>query len=404
MSPTFPRRLPAVLVGACLALLSAGALAAPPKAAAKAPPPPPPALPIEDIGIQKLAPADGHRIFLVDPAMGHLVDGRTHIVDGRSMRFLSLLGTGFAGYTTLSRDGRYIYVSTTYHSRGQRGTRTDVVEIYRSDDLVFEQEIELPTRRAQGLQIRALTATTADDRFLLLQNATPAASISVVDTRSRRVTTEFENAGCWGVLAWPGDPRRLSSVCGDGRLATYELGEDGTLKSTKMSEPFFDPDTDPVFMHYEWVGDELTLLSFAGQVHTLRLSGGEVQALPRWSLVDAAARKKGWRPGGFQLFAIDPRRGMLYVAMHEGGGEGSHKTPASQIWVVDLKTQRRVATMPGTVALSMTISQGESPRLYLLNAADNRLHAFDLSRSRAPAKAIKVSDPMGETPVYLVLQ
>lgn len=401
MTPLSFRRSRAGLVQACLAMLAFGALAAPPKPPAKPQPPP---LPTEDIGMQRLAPADGHRIFLVDPAMGHLADGRTHIVDGRSMHFLGLLGTGYAGFTTLSRDGRYIYVSTSYHSRVQRGTRTDVVEIYRSEDLVFEQEIELPTKRTQGLQIRALTATSADDRFLLLQNATPAASITVVDTRERRVVTEFPNSGCWGVIPWPSDARRLSSICGDGRLATYELNADGTLKSTQASAPFFDPDTDPVFVHYEWIGDELTLLSFAGKVHPLRLSGGTVSALPTWSLVDAAARKQGWRPGGFQLFAIDPRRGTLYVAMHAQGGEGSHKTPAQQIWVVDLKSQRRVATMPGTMALSMTISQGDAPRLYVLNAADNRLHAFDLSRSRAPAKAVKVSDPTGETPVYLVLQ
>lgn len=396
------RRRLAHLLSAALLAATTSTWAAPPKPAAA--PKPPPALAIEVVSTHKLAPADGHRIFLVDPALGHLVDGRTHIIDGRTMRFLSLLGTGFAGYTTLSRDGRHIYVSTTYHNRLQRGTRSDVVEVYRSEDLVFDHEIELPAKRVQGLQIRALTAMSADDRFLLLQNATPATSITVVDTKNRRVAAEFDNPGCWGVLPWPANPLRLSSICGDGRIATYDLNEDGSLKTTQASVPFFDPDVDPVFMHYELVGNELTFVSYGGQVHGVSLSDAGPQPLPRWSLLDKPARKLGWRPGGFQLFAIDQRSGLLYVAMHDKGGEGSHKTPAKQIWVYDLKSQRRVAVMPGSMALSMTIAQGEQPRLYLLNAADNRLFSFDLTRARAPTKPLLTSAPMGETPVYLVLQ
>jgi methylamine dehydrogenase heavy chain len=364
----------------------------------------PPELPNEQVTQATLPAPDGQRIYLIDPALPHLVDGRAHVVDGGPMKYLGLLGTGYAGFVTLSADGRLIYVATTYHSRLQRGTRTDVIEAWRSDDLTFDHEIELPPRRAEALQIRALTGISADGRFLLLQNATPATSVTVVDLPGKRVASEFANPGCWGVLPWPSDPLRLSSVCGDGKLATYELDAEGKLKSTQASGRFFDPDTDPIFMHYEAVGDMLSFVSYHGRVHRVKLDAGGPHFEPPWSLLDAATSREGWRPGGFQLFAIDRRKDLMYVAMHPKGGEGSHKTPAAQLWVVDLKAKRRIARLPGHGALSMAMSAAPPQRLYLLRAEDNRIVSLDLSRTPTPTKPLARSEPVGETPVYLVVQ
>lgn len=350
--------------------------------------------------------ATGPRIWLSDPAMPHLVDGRMHLVDGDKLGFLSLLGSGYAGLVQLSRDGRQVFVATTYLSRLQRGTRTDVVEVYRSSDLAFEYEIEIPPKRTQGLQIKALTAVSVDGRFLFVQNATPATSITVVDLSARRVADEIENPGCWGALPWPANARRISTICGDGTTTTFDLDAEGKLAATHAGPVFFDADRDPVFMHFEQIGDRFLFVSFSGMVHAVRT--GE-QALvpdgPPWSLMSTAARKQGWRPGGFQLFAVDPRGRRLVVAMHEGGGEGSHKNPASQLWVYELAKQQRVARLPGHTALSMSFGPPSAPDLlYLLSAADNRIVRFDFSKPRLPTKASAQSEPIGETPVYLVLQ
>ena len=68
-------------------------------------------------------PADAsHRVYLSDPSIGHLVDGRLHVVDAPRMRYLSMLGTGYIAQTALSRDRSEIYIATTYYSRLQRGT------------------------------------------------------------------------------------------------------------------------------------------------------------------------------------------------------------------------------------------------------------------------------------------
>lgn len=358
----------------------------------------------EQVSTAALPADDGQRVYVSDPTMNHIVDGRMHVVDGAKMRYLGLVGSGFAGLVTLSNDGRFVYIATAYHSRLQRGTRTDVVEVYRTADLGFDHEIVIPPKRVQGLQIKALTAMSADDRYLFVQNATPATSITVVDLKERRVAAEFANPGCWGVLPWPNKPRRVTSVCGDGTTTNFDLNEKGELAATTAGPKFFDADVDPVFMHYEMVGDRIFFVSYNGKVHTLRMADAGLQPDGEpWPLADAAAAKKGWRPGGFQLFAIDPAGKRLVVGMHEGGGEGSHKNPASQLWVFDLASHKRIGQLPGTTALSMTFAP-KLAKLFVLSAADNRIVSFDLGGPTLPKRALATSEPVGETPVYLVLK
>jgi methylamine dehydrogenase heavy chain len=358
-------------------------------------------LPLDELTMAKATPVDPYRLYIGDPAMGHLVDGRTHVLDGTQLRYLGLLGTGFAAATSLSPDGHTIYVATTYYSRLQRGVRTDVVEVYSADDLSFQYEIEIPAKRVTSVPMRALSAVTPDGRFLLVQNATPATSVSVVDLQARRAVAEVPTPGCYAVIPWPSQPRRFSSVCGDGTFVTFDLDDKGALASSAVSKPFFDPDKDPVFMHYEFVGDRLTFVSYHGDVYSLELTGAVPTASPPWSMLDAAARKQGWRPGGYQLFAIEPRSGRLYVGMHDKGAEGTHKNPAKEIWVLDLKSRSRIARLPGQMAVSMNIARTDKPRLFVLSGADNSIVAFDLSGRKPPRKPLARSAPVGETPAYV---
>ena len=358
-------------------------------------------LPVEQLRMEPLLPANSHRVYLSDPVMGHLVDGRVHIIDSEKMRYLGLIGTGFGGSVALSRDRKRLFVATTYHSRLQRGVRTDVVEIYRTDDLTFEREIEIPAKHAQALQIKALMQPSADGRFLLIQNATPATSVTVVDLTAGAVATEVPNPGCWGVIPWPKQAHRFSSICGDGTLMTFELNAAGQLTGSQRSAPFFDPDKDPIYVHYEMVDAQVTLVSYYGTVHRIHLSGDQPDFAPSWSLLDAAAKKQGWRPGGFALFAVDPRSERLYIGMHAKGAEGTHKHPAEQIWTFDLKQKKRLSRTPGHMAISMALTRSEQPRLILLNGTNNTLVSLDVSRPGGLSKPIQRSMPFGETPVFL---
>lgn len=356
-------------------------------------------LPVEQNRIEPLAPANAARIYLTDPVMPHLVDGRVLVIDGEKMKRLAVIGSGFSALTTLSPDRQWLYVATTYHSRLQRGTRTDVVEVYRTDDLTFSHEIEIPAKHAQGLPIKALAQTSADGRFLLIQNATPATSVTVVDTQARKVTADIANPGCWGAIPWPKRSTRFSSICGDGTVQTFDLTAEGAPAGSQRSARFFDPDTDPVFMHYSpgsSHGSTLTMLSFYGTVQRITLDGDGPSFAPTWNFLSDTDRRQGWRPGGFQLFEVVGDK--LVVGMHAKGAEGTHKNPAEQLWTIDLATKKRVARTPGFGTLSMTQTREAQPKLVLLSGMDNTLRVLDPSQ---PAKPLLVSEPMGETPVYL---
>ncbi|MDR2837175.1 MAG: amine dehydrogenase [Azonexus sp.] len=359
------------------------------------------ALPEENISIEPLAAPNPQRLYVNDPAMNHIVDGRVHVIDTGRMRYLGLIGAGYAASTTLSRDGKLFFVATTYNSRLQRGERTDVIEAWRTSDLKLDHEIVIPPKRAQALHIKALARTTADDRFLLVQNATPATSVAVVDLSARKAVSEIALPGCWGVIPWPQSPRRFSTVCGDGSLTTVELDADGKEARRGVGPRFFDPDGDPVFMHYELAGNRLLFVSYYGNIYSLKLEGNQPQAEAPWSFVDQKAKKQGWRPGGFALFALEPKSNRLIVGMHPKGSEGSHKTPAAELWVIDLAERRVVTRAPGHMALSMTVIRDERPELIVLNAVDNTLLAFDLNARRGLAKPLRRSAPVGETPVFM---
>lgn len=384
------QRLGGLLWGGCLA---AAALAVTPAHAE---------LPVETLTTATL-PADAtHRLYISDPVMGHLLDGRVHVLDGQTMRYLGMTGTGFSGHQILTPDGQWLINVATYSSRLQRGVRTDVAEVYRASDLTLQYEIELPPKHAQALMIKALLGTTPDGRFLLVQNATPATSVTVVDLQQRKVTAEFQNPGCWGVMPWTDGSARFSTVCGDGTLKSFSVDAAGQVVQVHVSAKFFDPDTDPVYTHFDTVGDRVVMISYNGTVHGLQLSGSEPRFDKPWSMVtDAADQRRKWKPCGYQLFAVDPARKQLIVGMHPNAIEGSHKSPAQQLWVFDLAKQQRVARVPGHNASAMVMSPKAPARLFLLDGMTNQIVSFDMTRPDGLKKPLKVSEPVGETPVFL---
>jgi methylamine dehydrogenase heavy chain len=103
-----------------------------------------------------------------------------------------------------------------------------------------------------------------------------------------------------------------------------------------------------------------------------------------------------------QLFTVDAERQRLFVGMHPKARDGSHKEPAQQIWVFDLARQARVARWPGQHAVSMTLSPGATPRLFVLDGLGNHVLALDPRGpdTRAP-RLLGRLDAVGETPVYL---
>ncbi len=357
------------------------------------------ALPVDDVKALPAVPSVKNRVYVGDFAINHIIAGRLTFYDADTGRFLGVLGTGFAGQFSQSPDRREIYVATTYLSRGQRGERTDVLEVWDADTLAFKYEVALDAKRAQALNYRGYLRTSADGRLVFVQNATPATSVSIVDLQARRIVGEIESPGCWGVYPAAGNPRRFSQLCGDGTVATFTLNDDGTPRSggRANSDKVFDPHGDALFIHGEQERDTYRFVTFTGNYMAMDFGAEKARKLESWSLLDAEGRKGRWRPGGYQVLAYHPPSGRMYVGMHAGGREGSHKLPASQIWVYDVASRKRVARLPGDGAISLTVPSTPDRMLYVIDGLTNSL----VVRGGPNMQVRHRQTPLGDSPALL---
>jgi methylamine dehydrogenase heavy chain len=341
------------------------------------------AQPAEEVGVVKLAPATPYRVYLTDFAINHVVDGRLYVIDGDALKLEGMVATGFAGLPTLSPDRAELYVATTYYPRLSRGERTDVVDVYDTATLAWKAEIVIPPKHAQALPYRGVIRPSADGRFVFVQNATPASSVTVVDVKARKFVAEVPTPGCWIVLPAATAATRFSTLCGDGTLLTVTLDDEGKPKGQKRSDRFFDPDADPLFVQAESIGDRYHFVSFKGKVHVAHVGGEQATFEAPWSLVGGQDAAGGWRPGGYQPLALHEASGRIFVAMHAKGKEGSHKDPAAEIWAFDLAKKTRVARAPGHNAVAIAVSRNTQPRLFALDALKQALVVYDADRKLA---------------------
>jgi aralkylamine dehydrogenase heavy chain/methylamine dehydrogenase heavy chain len=321
-------------------------------------------------------PAD--RIYVMDSVFNHLTDSRLNLFDGPTGKFLGMVPTAFNGHAQISRDGKKIYVATTYFERVTRGKRTDVIEVWDGAKLSFDQEIIIPPKRAGALNYDGMFRQTNDGRYVLLQNGTPAASVTVVDMQKHAFVQEITaTAGCWSIIPLPGTPHSFATICGDGSLLRIDLGADGKLAAEHRSKPMFPVQDDPIFISPGFLSDRLVFVSFYGNVYTAHIEKDGLRFDPPWSLLDDKDKADNWVPGGYNLMAVNPQTERMYIFMHPHGVEGSHKNPAAEIWVYDLKTRQRIARVPGKDALSMSVVQGKAPRLLTLDGGN--VHVYDIS-------------------------
>lgn len=350
-------------------------------------------LPPEKLGVATLPPATPHRIYLTDLAINHVIDGRVHVVDGDSFKYLGMISTGLFGITTLSHDSSEFFVANTYFTKRNRGDRFDQFEVYDTATLALKSEVRIPAKHAQALPYKGTIAPSVDGRWAFIQNATPASSITVVDRQAERVAAEIATPGCWIVLPAATTPGRFSTLCGDGTIVTVTLNEQGEAASQERSPRLFDAEKDPLFVQAERIGDAYYFVSFEGNVQVINLGDKVAKSEATWSLLDDADRAANWRPGGYQLLAVHAPSKRLYVAMHDAGRDGSHKRPAKEIWVYDLDTRARLQRAPGSNAIAMALSKEAQPKLFVYDGGNMNFVRYDTVPKLAPAAS---SQPVGE--------
>lgn len=291
--------------------------------------------------------ASDHWLWVPDRVFRHSV-----LFDGDTGRMLGKLDSGvqITPKTPLwSRARSEIYTVDTVYSRGHRGEREDYVVVYDSRTLEAKADIEVPPRAMDTGTGIALVGMLDGERFVVVLNQSPGASVSVVDVEKRRATAEIQTQGCAGVF--PAGPDRFGMLCGDGTAITVHLTESGELDHLARSGRFFNPVGDPVTEKGVRDGPTWWFVSFDGMLHEIDFAGDAPVPASAWPLFTEADLEKGWRVGGAQHLAYHRATKRLYSVVHRGG-PGSHKDPGPEIWVYDVPSKKKVDvfTPPNLIA------------------------------------------------------
>ena len=254
---------------------------------------------------------DADLLLALDTESGR--SGRLHILEEETLDYLGQLTVGIGAQMAVTTDRQKVLLGGTYYSRGFRGQRTDVIEQYDIATLTFDRELVIPPKRAVLAPMRPAMLASPDGRRVLLQNVTPAASVTVVDIANWTVLTEVPNPGCFGVYPVPSRPSAFATLCADGSLTVIDVEDDGKFRELSRTLPFFDPQDDPVFVHAESIGDQLAFISFRGMISFIDLSGGA--AVVRRTVSMAGGIEGDWRPGGYQVIASDARGATMFLSL-----------------------------------------------------------------------------------------
>jgi methylamine dehydrogenase heavy chain len=280
-------------------------------------------------------PFQPHWVWVSD-----LILQRTALIDLDENRFLGMINGGWGTILPIfPRSRPEIYVPATYYSRGTRGERTDVLEIYDAPTLSPVAEVIIPSRRANNAVALGHTALSDDDRLVALFNWTTGTSLSIVDVENRVFAGEVTTPGC--SLVFAAGARRFFSICADGSIFIVVLDEAGHELRRSRSEPFFDPRQDPVTEKAVRYGDTWLFVSFDGMVHPVDVSGEEIQFGDEWPLLSPEDRQRTWRIGGMQHLAVHAATRRLFVLVHRGGPD-THKDAGEEVWIYDISTRRRI--------------------------------------------------------------
>ena len=360
-------------------------------------------LPAEPVGADqsvKLAtPYPASYVMAHDFSFGAIIDSAFALVDIETGAFKGMLSAGQFATLSYSLKRQKFYVGETVHSRGNRGTREDLVAIYDFANLALQKDIVLQPRRSNSVNLKNSTAVTADDRFLLVFNMSPATSVTVIDLDTESIVNEFDTPGC--SLVYPDLHGDFFMLCGNGSLLAVDLDDKGQAAVTTVSPAFNVIDQDPLSEKASIVGDSWYFASFAGEVQPIKVSGDKPEIMPRWWLTSAAERKSNWRPAGWHGTAGSGRSdGLLWIAMTPQGYPGSHKDPATEVWLFDTAKQTRLARIRlQTPAISISVTGAADPRLVVANVES----ALDVYDARTGKRLNTIHD-LGESPyqVYSV--
>ena len=278
--------------------------------------------------------APGPNVFVVSPAWGGA--GAITVLSADDLSYKGNFATGMTGQFFLGPDSAVGYTASAFPERITYGPIKAYLQKFDISTLKTTQEIELPPQMAQTMAQQPALVISPDGKWAYVQNATPATSVTVVDLKSGAVASEIPIPGCWGVYLAP-KGSKFSSLCGDGTMLTVKLNSKGKLADQAYSDPIFDVESAPLYVHSQRIDGNLVFSTFDGTFVTVSDEGKTAKVLDSWSYTDGV--EGDWAPGGYEIMAYNEPNGVMFVPMHSGAKDGSHKDGSEEIWAIDMKAK-----------------------------------------------------------------
>jgi methylamine dehydrogenase heavy chain len=305
----------------------------------------------------------------------------TSIFDSGSGKMKGMVSTHRLANFAIDPAGKYYYVVETMWTRADHGTRQDWVAVYDTIDLKRITEISIPGHILIGDRKNNFIVSD-DGKWGFIYQFDPSSSVNVVDLAKQKFVKNVELPGCASMMPNPGVG--FSALCSDGSLATVAV-TGGTPQITH-TEPFFSATDDPIFDNYAYDAPkkQAVFLSYTGLIYTAAISAAPTVAKP-FSIQAAAGLRAGstkpldvnWLPGGRQPMALHRPSGHLFVLMHTGE-YWSHKALGTEIWEVDLATQKVVRRLPLDEPMNnIEVTQTDKPML-ISNGEEGNVIVVDL--------------------------
>lgn len=285
---------------------------------------------------------------------------------------------GAQSHFTLSRDGKTIYLASGFYSRLASGKGEHVLQIFDVDTNTLKKEIVLPFKMTQYTDDRSLMQLSADERFIYIQNATPATSVTVVDLKKGEVVQEVPSPGCFGIYPTL-EGYGFSTICNDGSFNTFTLSADGTQFDSKKSEPIFDVDHDPIYLAYDRAEGDLLFVSYHANVYRLSDKDGVIKKLSVTPIAEGIPGN--WGVSGYSTLSYNEATGVLFVTMAPGQHDGSHYHPAAEIWAYDLKNKALLYRSNADSLNGIYVTEGPKPTLYGVSIPEGMVYKYELDPS-----------------------
>lgn len=166
---------------------------------------------------EKIADGPNARVIDFD------VNGSSNVfvLDADTPAMKGNIGTGAAANMVMNKAGDTRYTAGIYMERYLRGPAHAVLEAWDLDTLNPKNEIELPKGKlAQAKSQPTILQVSPDESLMLVQNATPAQSVSIIDLESGEALSEIPRRTTGQSTPPPVLRRRFCPVPAEPRLAS----------------------------------------------------------------------------------------------------------------------------------------------------------------------------------------